>query len=244
MVFSEFMPFCPLLVLHETADGEWLYVMFEGFSGWVSKKYVAICDSKDEWLERSDPDEFLVVTGREIRLQDDVKNEALSGSLIPMGTKLPLVRADDAPEFINDRETKGCYIVKLPVRGSDGYITDRYSLISIKEDVNIGYLDYTRENVVRQAMKLLGDRYGWAGMSHSNDCSGITGEIYRCFGIKLPIFLGVYEGDPYCISAAGTYYDTSGKMYDTNSVIITNMNEVVRGNGNTWLGDLSKIVIV
>ncbi|MBQ5331035.1 MAG: SH3 domain-containing protein [Oscillospiraceae bacterium] len=289
MVWSEFMPYMPLAVLHETADGEWLYVCFEGFSGWVHKDCVALCETKDEWLERADPEEFLVVTGREVRLQDDVENESLSGSLLPMGTKMPLVRIEDAPEFINDRETKGCYIVKLPVRGEDGYITDRYSLISIKEDVNIGYLDYTRENVVRQAMKLYGDRYGWAGMSHSNDCSGITGEIFRCFGIKLPrvssdignyngkktydvteypvkkkirllkkvpigsvlffkghimIFLGVYKDAPYCISAAGTYYDDSEKIYDTNSVLITNMNEVNRSDGDSWTEHLQKIVVI
>ena len=289
MVYSEFMPFCPLLVLHESSDGNWLYVMFEGFSGWVHKSYVAVCDSKEDWLERANPDEFLVVTGRELRLQDDVRSPSLSGSLLPMGTKLPLVDPDDAPDFINDRETKGCYIVKLPVRNSDGSIADKYSLISVKEDVNVGYLDYTYNNVVRQAMKLYGDRYGWAGLNHSNDCSGITGEIFRCFGIKLPrtsgtiasfngrktfdvseysvkrktnllekvpagsilffrghimIFLGVYEGDPYCISAIGTYCDKDGNMYDTNSVMISNMNETYRADGNTWLSHIQKIIVV
>ena len=289
MVWSEFMPYNPLLVVHESTDGNWYYVLFEGYAGWVHKDYVALCETKEEWLERADPEEFLVVTGRELRLQDDVKNPALSGSLLPMGTKLPLVKYEDAPEFINDRETKGCYITKLPVRGSDGYITDKYSLISVKEDVNVGYLDYTYENIVRLAMKRYGDRYGWAGMSHSNDCSGITGEIFRCFGIKLPrtsgsianysgrktydvtnysdnkkikllekvpvgsilffkghimIFLGVYEGDPYCISAVGTYCGSSGTMYDTNSVMISNMNETYRADGETWLSHIQKIIVV
>lgn len=39
--------------------------------------------------------------------------------------------------------------------------------------------------MLTQAFKLLGDRYGWAGLDYSNDCSGIVREIYRCFGIEL-----------------------------------------------------------
>ncbi|MBQ7990235.1 MAG: SH3 domain-containing protein [Oscillospiraceae bacterium] len=194
MVYSEYMPFRPLVVVHESKDGNWYYVIFEGYSGWVNKRYVALCESREDWVERMEPEDFLVVTGRELRLQDDVRAPSLSGQLIPMGTRLPLVKKKDIPRFINDRETTGCYVVKLPVRKADGYITDKYSLISIKEDVNIGYLDYTSENVIRLAMKRLGDRYGWAGVNFSNDCSGMAGEIFRCFGIKLPRGSGQIAG--------------------------------------------------
>ncbi len=289
LVMSEYMPYEPLVIVHETEDGEWYYVLFDRFSGWVSKDCVALCESKDEWLDRMDPGEFLVVTGREIRLQADQWNPQLSNQLIPMGTKLPLVRVSDYPEFLNDRECSNCYVVKLPVRDSNGMITDKYSLVSIKEDVNIGYLPYTRGNVLRQAFKLLGDRYGWAGLDYSNDCSGITGEIYRCFGIRLPrvsgdiagvnnkttydvssysqaqktelmkkipigailyfkghimIYMGMDHGEPYCISATGTYIDEQGETNDTNSVVIRNMTETYRANGDTWLGNLQKIVVI
>ncbi|MBQ5317143.1 MAG: SH3 domain-containing protein [Oscillospiraceae bacterium] len=289
MVMSEYMPFQPLAAVHETADGEWLYVLFDGFGGWVQKKYVAFCESREDWLSRCEPDDFLVVTGREIRLQYDEKCKALSNQLIPMGTKLPLVKKKAVPRFINDRDTAGCYIVKLPVRNSDGMIADRYSLISVREDVNIGYLDYTDRNVLELAMKRYGDRYGWAGLGHSNDCSGVTGEIYRCFGIKLPrvssqiaavkgtknydvreftdeqktellstvptgavlylkghimIYLGMKDGAPYCISAAGTYYDADGNVYDVNCVTINDMSETYRKNGNSWLTELAEIVVV
>ena len=289
-VMSEYMPFRPLLILHESKDKQWYYVMFEGYSGWVDKKYVAECPDREDWLDRMAPEDFLVVTGREIRLQDDVRSPSLSGQLIPMGTKLPLVKLSDAPRMINDRETTGCYIVKLPVRKPDGMITDKYSLISIKEDVHVGYLEYTSENVLRLAFKRLGDRYGWAGLYHSNDCSGITGEIFRCFGFSLPrvssqiaaykgvdtkdlsdmtdeqklgvlasaepgsilffkghimIYLGMDNGDPYCISATGTYLKDGSdedSAVDTNSVIITNMSKTYRSNGDSWLTNLSAVI--
>ena len=31
----------------------------------------------------------------------------------------------------------------------------------------------------------LGDRYGWAGLDLSNDCSGVVREIWLCFGIEM-----------------------------------------------------------
>ena len=289
MVMGEYMPFSPLVVLHESKDKNWYYVMFEGYSGWVNKKYVALCESREDWVDRMEPEDFLVVTGREIRLQDDVRSPSLSGQLIPMGTVLPLVKKKSAPKMINDRETTACYIVKLPVRKADGYISDKYSLISIREDVHVGYLDYTAEAVVRQAFKRLGDRYGWAGDNYSNDCSGIAGEIYRCFGISLPrvsgqiadlknvhtvdlsgmsneeklealseapigsllwfrghimIYIGMNDGDPYCISATGTYINGKSDTIDTNSVIITDMAKSYRASGASWLEELGKIVMV
>ena len=184
--WSEFMPFQPLAVIHESLDNEWYYVLMNGFAGWIPKTYVALCASRDEWLERQNLKDFLLVTGREIRISDDLGSEELSGQLLPMGTKLPLISIEDAPEEINSRRGYGCYIVKLPVRLDNGSISDEYALIPLSDDVRIGYLPYTRENVIRQAFKLLGDRYGWGGQFHANDCSGIVKEIYACFGFQLP----------------------------------------------------------
>ena len=289
ITMSEFMPLLPLVVLHESADGEWYYVLFEGFGGWVRKENVAICKSKEDWLERADPENFLVVTGRELRIQDDVNNPQLSTEVFPMGTRIPLLKTSSKRRFVNDREVTNCYVVKLPYRRADGTVGDHYSLVSLKEDVHRGYVPYTYGNAVRLGMKLLGDRYGWGGAQHSNDCSGIIREIYNCFGIKLPrvtwqiaaassssttdltemtheerldffrempigsiiffkghvmLYLGMKDGDPYCISAVGTYCDKEGTMYDTNSVIISNMNTTYRANGDSWLDNVQSVIIM
>ena len=73
-------------------------------------------------------------------------------------------------------------------------------MIPISDNVTIGYLPLTPANIVRQAFKLLGDRYGWGGDLQANDCTGITREIYRCFGVLLPrvgqsASKGVYKVD-------------------------------------------------
>ena len=185
-IMSELLPFSPLAVLHESADGNWYYVASYACCGWVNREDMAICPSRSDWLERQNPENFLIVTGRQLRLTDDPYCRELSGLVLPMGSKLPLIKSEDAPDSINRRYAYGCYVVKLPVRLADGSITDAYSLIPSGEDVNVGYLQATRANIISQAFKLQGDIYGWAGDFHSNDCSGIIREIFRCFGMEFP----------------------------------------------------------
>lgn len=186
MIFSECMPYLPVAVLHESSDGEYLYVVFDSYAAWVRKDAVALCKDINDWKQRQNPDQWLVVTGREIRLGNDPYSSKTSNLVLPMGTKMELVPADKAPKSTHQRTTFGDYVVKVPTRGSDGGLKDEYVLIPVSDDVNVGYLPLTSENIVRQAFKRLGDRYGWAGDLQANDCTGITREIYRCFGILLP----------------------------------------------------------
>ena len=200
LLYSECMPYMPCVVLHESSDGDYYYVVFDSYSAWVRKDAVALCEDKEDWIARQNPDQWLVVTGREIRLGIDPHCEAVSDLVLPMGTQMELVPAEDAPDIINQRTTYGDYVVKVPTRGDDGYIEDEYVLIPISDDVHVGFLPYTPANIVRQAFKLLGDRYGWGGDLEANDCTGITREVYRCFGILLPrvkqsASTGVYSVD-------------------------------------------------
>lgn len=185
-VMSEYMPYLPLAVVHESRDGNWYYVIMYGFAGWVEKDYVALCKNREDWISRMSPEDFLVVTGRELRLPDVQGTPGISGLLLPMGTKMPLVKLEDVPASINGRVSYNNYVVKLMTRGYDGYVKDVYAMIAVTEDVNVGYLSFTPENELRLAFKLLGDRYGWAGLGHSDDCSGIVHEIMQCFGFSLP----------------------------------------------------------
>ena len=185
-LYSECMPFMPVMVLHESTDGEYLYVVFDSYSAWVRKDAVALCKDKDDWLARQSPEQWLVVTAREIRLGDDPHLESARDLVLPMGTYMELVPSSEAPSEINQRTTYCDYIVKIPTRDSSGMIDDEYVLIPVSDDVSAGFLPYTPANIVRQAFKLLGDRYGWGGDLRANDCTGIVREIYRCFGILMP----------------------------------------------------------
>ena len=200
MLFSECLPYLPVAILHESTDGEYYYAVFDSFAAWVRKDAIALCKDRDDWVKRKDPEQVLTVTGREIRLGDDPYCEATKDLVLPIGTHMELVSAEQAPESINQRTTYGDYIVRVPTRGDDGYIKNEYVLIPMSDDVTVGYLPYTSRNVVKLAFKLLGDRYGWGGDLRANDCSGIVREIYNCFGIVLPRVnqtdvTGVYKVD-------------------------------------------------
>ncbi|MBR3248244.1 MAG: SH3 domain-containing protein [Clostridiales bacterium] len=186
ILYAECMPYMPCVVLHQSSDGEYLYVVFDSYAAWVRKDAVAFCRNREDWVERQNPDKWLIVTAREIRLGNDPYSEATTNLVLPMGTQMELVPVGEAPDVINQRTTYGDYVVKVPTRGRDGYIVDEYVLIPVSDDVHAGYLSLTPANIVRQALKLLGDRYGWGGDLQANDCTGITREIYRCFGILLP----------------------------------------------------------
>ena len=186
LLTSECMPYLPVVIIHESKDQNWYYVLFYGFGGWVRADAIAICETKEDWLARMNVNDFLVVTGREIRLPHDEGCDGVSELLLPMSTKLPLVRLEDAPEKLRMRIGYGCYAVKLPTRGENGIIKDEYTFVSTKEDVSIGYMQYTHQNVLRLAFKLLGDRYGWGGSAYSNDCSGTLRAVYGCFGFVMP----------------------------------------------------------
>lgn len=200
MVTSEFLPYNPLIKIHESTDGEWYYVLMYGYAGWVQKEYVALCSDKAEWLSQLQPESFLVVTGRELRLQDDPYAEALSGQLLPMGTVLPLVSGDQIPASVSGRIPYGNYIVRLPYRLEDGSAGYALAAIPCSDDVNVGFLPCTRDLVLRQAFKYLGARYGWAGLDHAQDCSGLVRDVYACFGYVLPRGAGAQmkvEGETY-----------------------------------------------
>ena len=44
----------------------------------------------------------------------------------------------------------------------------------------------TRANIIGQAFKFLGERYGWGHDYNSRDCSGFVSEVYASMGLVLP----------------------------------------------------------
>lgn len=52
----------------------------------------------------------------------------------------------------------------------------------------------TRGNLLRQAFKFLGERYGWGHAYDARDCSGFVAEVYRSFVLQLPRNTGDLAG--------------------------------------------------
>ena len=176
----------PVVVLHETRNGLWYYIVMSQYRGWVPSKDVALFQTRAQWEQARAHKDFLVVTGNKIQLEPDPYAPALSGLELSMGVAVDLARPAEYPASIGDRVPMNNYVVKLPTRQEDGMVKYEYAMIPVNRDVSRGYLPYTRANVMTQAFKMLGDRYGWGGMLNSRDCSAFTFEIYRCFGFQLP----------------------------------------------------------
>ncbi len=291
MVQSDIQPFMPVAVLHESKDGNWFYVIAYGYGGWIKKTDIALCKSREEWLEKQNPESFLVVTGRELKFFENPYCPELSGLSVPMGTVLPIVSIEEVPKNIQERAGYGNYIAKLFYRGEDGYLIDEYVLIPMSEDVSLGYLPYTQQEIAKLMFKYLGVVYGWAGDNNSVDCSLYVRQVYKCFGFEFPrvakpqselyceennnveraslahkieilkeapigtlmyfpghvmMYIGMAEGEPYCISSVGDYSTVelgTGNVEAANTVIITNMLDTTRGTGESWLESVERIVI-
>jgi hypothetical protein len=176
----------PVLVLHTSRDNRFYYCITQYYSGWILKGDIALCRTKDEWTDAQDFGDFLLVTGNSIKLDENPFYPKISGMELYMGNRLPLVPVSEQPQTLYGRQVLGNYVVKIPVRGTDGAALYEYLPVPVSEDVRIGYLPYTYRNVLTQLFKMQGDRYGWGGMRGARDCSALTQELYRCFGIYLP----------------------------------------------------------
>ena len=92
-----------------------------------------------------------------------------------MGTVLPLVE-----------KTETSYTVLLPFRQEDGTVLLKKGYINLQADVSEGFPPFTQRNILKQAFKLLGVRYGWGGMYNGRDCSGFTHDVFLSMGVDMP----------------------------------------------------------
>lgn len=158
----------PVVILHESKDGEWVFAAANEFIGWVEKENCSFFATRQEWLDYQAQDNFVMVT----------KDCEEAAQTLYMGTKLFLAEGSSAEE---DE-----YMVVLPGADEEGYITYEEIAISGSEAIRAGYLPFTRENIVTLAFQELGEPYGWGGIDGKRDCSSYVKDIYACFGFRLP----------------------------------------------------------
>jgi len=177
--------FEPLVILHKSKDRKWFFIQMYNYRGWIKAEDIAISKDKKELFDYVNSYKFLVVTGNYTKTRSNPFDISISKLEFTMGTKIPL-ETNKVPRHIGNQSVEGNYVIKIPVRDSNGNLQFKYSLISKKEDINLGYLPYTRENILKQAFKLIGDRYGWGDSLGGRDCSSYIMYIFKTFGIRLP----------------------------------------------------------
>jgi hypothetical protein len=169
----------PLLILFWSADRDWYYIQSANFRGWVAAKDIVRADSRESWLSYFQDRDFLVVSANHYKVSRPNQTGNMAELHFEMGAKLPL----DDPETFPD---SGDFRIIIPARDVAGRLCFQTVRLPRTAGISRGYLPYTGANIITQAFKMLGMRYGWGGTHQSVDCSSFVMNIYRSFGFYFP----------------------------------------------------------
>ena len=181
---SALFPGDPVAIVHASADGTWLFVVSARYAAWVAADAIAEGD-RATVLGYATRAPHRIVTGAKPRTVFTREEPRLSELQLDMGVRIPLANvAQDKP--VNGQHPYASWILDLPVRGADGRLGFAPALLQRNADTSADYLPLTRANLIRQAFKFLGERYGWGHSYNGRDCSGFVSEVYRSMGVELP----------------------------------------------------------
>lgn len=181
---SAVFPGTPVAILHWSAKGHWAFVLTPHYDGWIGKDAIAV--GSRELVIGFEATATRFVTGNQVRLAFNPVNPAVSYLALDMGTALPELRNWPQEAVVNGQVATAAHVVQVPYRDRDGSLIIQPALLPRSADSHAGPLPATRANVIRQAFKFLGERYGWGHDYNSRDCSGLVCDVYRSLGLLLP----------------------------------------------------------
>lgn len=159
----------PLLVLHESADGAWLYVETGLVAGWVPASDTALTDGA--FRSRYKNGSYAVIVRDDVPLRDRAGRYVTTGHL---GTMLPVL------------STSGSTLTLLvPVRDTQGRAVAVASPVAASDAV-LKPIPLTPEAVARLGNVMMGQPYGWGGYLQDRDCSQAMRDLFVPFGLWLP----------------------------------------------------------
>lgn len=183
-----------VLILHRSADRLWLLVQSWQGPAWVRAADIAE-GTREQVLGYGARTPYRIVTGDKITTVFTPEAPAVSELQFDMGTRVPLANLPpDQP--VNGEGPYASWTVLLPTRAPDGRLGFQPALLPKARDSAGDYLPLTRTNILTQAFKLLGERYGWGHLFNGRDCSGLTAEVYRSMGVMLPANSGAQGKSP------------------------------------------------
>lgn len=178
-------PGTPVAIVHESADGRWLFVLSQRYAAWVQRDFVAL-GARANVLAYATRTPFRVVTGARVESVYTPEAPPVSRREFDMSTRLPLAAGLAPDQPINGQTAYATWPVTLPTRNPDGGLEFQTALVQKNADTHEDYLPHTRANLIRQAFKFLGERYGWGHDYDGRDCSGFVSEVYASMGVLLP----------------------------------------------------------
>jgi len=181
---SALFPGTPVAIVHASKDGKWLFVVSPRYAAWIEARFVAEGE-RAAVLAHAAKAPYRIVTGAKPRTVFTREQPQLSELQLDMGTRVPL--ASVAPDqVVNGQHPYSAWILDLPLRQADGKLGFAPALLQRNADSAPDYLPLTRANILRQAFKFLGERYGWGHAYNARDCSGFVSDVYASMGVQMP----------------------------------------------------------
>ncbi|MEQ8936378.1 MAG: SH3 domain-containing protein [Amphiplicatus sp.] len=175
----------PVAILHASKDGKWVFAQSYNYRAWMKKADAATSDRKTV-LDFASGDDMLLVTGAKAYTVYNPDDPSVSEVQLDMGTRLPLGSPEQYGHDILGQNPYATHIVVLPTANAKGALVLKPALIARSQDVSARYLAFTPRNVITQAFKFLGERYGWGHDYNGRDCTGFVSEVYKSMGILMP----------------------------------------------------------
>lgn len=178
-------PGTPVVIAHATRDGRWLFVVSPRYAAWTEAKNIAE-GSRGAVLGYADKTPYRIVTGAKVYTVYTREAPAVSQVELDMGTRVPVLTDLAADKAVNGQTPYAAHVIELPVRQADGSLAFSPALIQKNADTAADYLPLTPRNLITQAFKFLGERYGWGHAYDGRDCSGFVSDVYRSMGVEMP----------------------------------------------------------
>jgi cell wall-associated NlpC family hydrolase len=159
----------PVAVLHATRDGSWLYADTPVAPGWIPARDVAPADWAFRWQWETGIYAAFIRDGSPVRSAD-----GRFLFLAPSGSILPFLYRDGAEIRV---------LAAAPDAQGNAVLTEAAVPSS---SAAIKPVPLTALNLASAVNNLLGQSYGWGGLSGDRDCSASIRDLFAPFGIFLP----------------------------------------------------------
>jgi cell wall-associated NlpC family hydrolase len=178
-------PGTPVVIAHASRDGRWLFVVSPRYAAWTEAANIAE-GPREAVLGYADKTPYRIVTGAKVYTVFTREAPAVSQVELDMGTRVPVLTDLPPDQAVNGQTPYAAYVIELPVRKADGSLAFSPALIQKNADTAADYLPLTPRNLITQAFKFLGERYGWGHAYDGRDCSGFVSDVYRSMGVQMP----------------------------------------------------------
>ncbi len=159
----------PLLITHQSRDGEWLFAETPAYYGWLPARDIA---RVDESLMRRFEELPLVACVLDSNLM--VPNNSERQLQCQVGTLFPVLRTDQSQRTV--------LVVGANVMGQGQILNAK-----IAREAAVPFpMKPTPRNMADLAATMIGQPYDWGGRYRWRDCSATVRDLFAPFGIWLP----------------------------------------------------------